>query len=116
MVPDNFSKAEPRIVGDEIVELEAEVTDRETGYVCDKPRVVSLRVISSGDVLSREQELPGALLPGSGPGPGGAGGGGTPPPFGGEIGCGRGRMTSRALSCTLVHCRVPSLAIRGIMK
>ena len=57
MVPDNFSKAEPRIVGDEIVELEAEVTDRETGYVCDRPRVVSLRVISSDDVLSREQEL-----------------------------------------------------------
>jgi hypothetical protein len=28
MVPDNFSKAEPRIVGDEIVELEAEVTEQ----------------------------------------------------------------------------------------
>ena len=26
-------------------------------------------------------------------GPGGARGGGTPPPFGGEIGCGRGRVT-----------------------
>ena len=33
-------------------------------------------------------------------GPGGSGGGDTPPPFGGEVGCRRGRMTSPRQSYT----------------
>ena len=57
MVPAGFAEMEPRVVGDEILELNTEHLDHVTGLVRDTKKFVSLRVVSVDQVPTREQEL-----------------------------------------------------------
>lgn len=56
MVPPTFAAAAPRIVSDEIIELDAPRLDAVTGIMAGT-RPVSVRVLSVDEVLTREQEL-----------------------------------------------------------